>query len=115
MTDQPEVRASSARSKTIAVFGIAMIAAGLALAGAWVWVIRGLAVNGTAWSLDAPAWLRGGRGSPLFFFVLAPVLTGYLLRSGYACVRTGWSDRELGTEQPPREPVEDDQSAEDGE
>ena len=61
----------SVRTRTnviISAAGVALIVAGLGLAGSWLWVIYELAVAGRAWSLDASEWLHGGRFSSFLFF-----------------------------------------------
>jgi hypothetical protein len=84
---------------------MALIAVALGLAVVWLWVIYELAVAGRAFSLDAREWLRGGRTSPLTFFLIAPILAVLIGRMGYACVTVGPSDQASGLL--PEETVDD--------
>ena len=76
----------------MAVWGIALIVTGLIFAVAWLWVLRSLIVTGSAWSLEARDWLRGGRFSPNLFFVVTPVLAVFFFRFGYDLLVVDKSD-----------------------
>jgi hypothetical protein len=103
----------SVRTRTnviISAAGVALIVAGLGLAGSWLWVIYELAVAGRAWSLDASEWLHGGRFSSFLFFLIAPILAIYLGRIGYDCVAVGPSDQPAASDDGPEETVDDPES-----